>query len=95
MATILPGSPPAFNRNDAAGTVKALCAYTRNLQENLDFLLGQLRREADETRKAVSAQGETLSALGKSVTGVKEDVTTLRGRYDSLALRVAALEAKQ
>lgn len=45
MATVLPGSPPAFNKNDVSGTVKALCNYTRVLQENLDFLLGQMKKE--------------------------------------------------
>ena len=44
MATTLPGSPPSFDRNDVNGTVKSLCNYTRNLQENLDFRLGQLQK---------------------------------------------------
>ena len=43
MATILPGSPPSFDRNDVNGTVKSLCNYTRSLQEKLDFMLGQLQ----------------------------------------------------
>lgn len=94
MATILPGSPPTFNRNDVNGTVKALCTYTRNLQENLDFMLGQLKRDVSDAQKAISAHGEDISALRQSLADTKQDVTTLRGQYSALSLRVAALEAK-
>ena len=43
MASILPGSPPAFQKSDVESTVKALCAYTRNQHETLDYMLGQIR----------------------------------------------------
>ncbi len=44
MATTLPGSPPSFDRNDVNGTVKSLCNYTRNLQENLTSCWGSFKR---------------------------------------------------
>ena len=44
MATVLPGSPPAFNPNDVEATVKALCNYLRGFQENTDYLFGQLQK---------------------------------------------------
>lgn len=51
MATILPDSPPAFNKNDIEGTVKALCSYTRNLHETLDFTLGQIQKKLNSQDK--------------------------------------------
>ena len=53
MATTLPGSPPSFDRNDVNGTVKSLCNYTRNLQENLDFMLGQLQKSMTAIQTSV------------------------------------------
>lgn len=87
MATILPGSPPSFERNDVSGTVKALCSYTRGLQESLDFMLGQLQ-------KSMTAVQNGIERLDTGVSGVQESMTELDSRYTELAARVTALEQK-
>lgn len=92
MATILPGSPPAFDKNNVEGTVKALCAYTRNMHETLDFLLGQLEKDVDKLKDAVDAQGRTVTTLQTSVV----DALQLMGQqYNELNARVSALEQQQ
>lgn len=85
MATTLPGSPPAFDRNDVAGTVKRLCSYTRNLQESLDFMLGQIKRDLE-------TQGESITSMKKTISGLQESVNALGTNYTKLAARVLALE---
>lgn len=91
MATILPGSPPSFNRNDVNGTVKALCSYTRSLQENLDFMLGQLQKSMESSIEGLNSK---TSSLQTAVSGVQSSVSTLGNQYNSLAARVTALEQK-
>lgn len=80
MAATLPGSPPAFDREDAAGTVKALCAYTRTLQEHLDFTLGQIQ-------KSIQAADTKTEAAAKALN-------TMAAGYAQLEARVSALERK-
>lgn len=94
MATVLPGSPPTFNKNDVPATVKALCAYTRNMQENINFMLGQLKKNAEEMGKTINSQGEAISSLQTAVGGLQGSVGTLSSQYNNLAVRVAALEQK-
>lgn len=94
MATILPGSPPAFNKNDVSGTVKALCNYTRTLQENIDFMLGQLQKDLATTQGDLKGLQTTVGTMGNTLTGVQNSVTTLGSNYNSLAARVSALEQK-
>lgn len=92
MATILTGSPPSFNRNDVTGTVKALCTYTRGLQENLDFLLGNLRRDMEGAQTALSSQGESITSLRTALASAQESLSKLGSDYNALAARVTALE---
>lgn len=94
MATILPGSPPSFNRNDVNGTVKALCSYTRSLQENLDFMLGQLQKSMTSMESSIEGLNSKTSSLQTAVSGVQSSVSTLGNQYNSLAARVTALEQK-
>lgn len=94
MATILPGSPPSFNRNDVNGTVKALCSYTRSLQENLDFMLGQLQKSMTSMESSLEGLNSKTSSLQTAVSGVQSSVSTLGNQYNSLAARVTALEQK-
>ena len=89
MATTLPGSPPSFDRNDVNGTVKSLCNYTRNLQENLDFMLGQLQKSMTAIQTSVE-----VSSLQTTLSGVQQSVSTLGSEYNKLAARVTALEQK-
>ena len=94
MATILPGSPPSFDRNDVNGTVKALCNYTRNLQEKLDFMLGQLQKSVTSMQSSVEGLGTRVSSLQTTLSGVQQSVSTLGSEYNKLAARVTALEQK-
>lgn len=94
MATILPGSPPSFDRNDVNGTVKALCSYTRNLQENLDFMLGQLQKSMTAIQTSVEGLNSKASSLQTALSGVQQSVSTLGSEYNKLAARVTALEQK-
>lgn len=80
MASTLPGSPPVFDKYDVAGTVKALCAYARALQENLDFALGQMQKNIQTAQESVE---EAAKAVNTAAAG-----------YARLEARVAALEQK-
>lgn len=75
MATTLPGSPPSFDRNDVNGTVKSLCNYTRSLQENLDFMLGQLQKSMTAIQTSVSTLGDEYNKLAARVTALEQKNT--------------------
>lgn len=94
MATVLPGSPPSFNRNDVEGTVKALCNYTRTLQENIDFMLGQLQKNLTAAQTSIEGLNSKTASLQTTVSGVQNSVSALATGYNSLAARVSALEQK-
>lgn len=94
MATILPGSPPSFDRNDVTGTVKALCNYTRNLQENIDFMLGQLQKSVTAAQSSIEGLNTKTSSLQTTVSSLQGSVGTLGTQYNQLAARVTALEQK-
>lgn len=94
MATVLPGSPPSFDRNDVSGTVKALCSYTRNLQENLDFMLGQLQKSMTSIQSSVDGLNTKVSSVQTTLSGVQQSVAELGTDYNKLAARVTALEQK-
>ena len=94
MATILPGSPPSFDRNDVSGTVKSLCNYTRNLQEKLDFMLGQLQKSVTSMQSNVEGLNTRVSSLQTTLSGVQDSVDALGSEYNRLAARVTALEQK-
>lgn len=53
---VLPTKPPAFDRNDVEGTVKKLCDYNIQLQEQLDFQLAQTNKMLSEFIKALDNQ---------------------------------------
>lgn len=94
MATILPGSPPSFDRNDVNGTVKSLCNYTRSLQENLDFMLGQLQKSMTSIQSSVDGLNTKVSGVQTTLSGVQQSVSTLGSEYNKLSARVTALEQK-
>lgn len=92
MATILPGSPPAFNRNDVEGTVKALCAYVRNLHETLDYTLGQFEKELTKIKDGDAQRDTKITNLQ---TGLVSALNLMNEQYTELNTRVSALEAGQ
>lgn len=76
------------------GTVKALCNYTRSLQEKLDFMLGQLQKSVTSMQSSVEGLNSKVSSLQTTLSGVQQSVSTLGGEYNKLAARVTALEQK-
>lgn len=92
MATILPGSPPAFNRNDVEGTVKALCAYVRNLHETLDYTLGQFEKELTKIKDGDAQRDTKITNLQ---TGLVSALNLMNEQYTNLDARVTALESNQ
>ena len=99
MATVLPGSPPDFNKNDVSGTVKSLCNYTRILQENLDFLLGQMKKEITTIQENITGIQNRISTLQNSVSGIQSDLEGVESsisvqsiQIQELSDRVSALE---
>lgn len=87
MATVLPGSPPVFDKENETGTVRAICNYLRNMHDNVDFQLGQVR-------KTLETQQNTIALLTEKNAGLKTELSTLRQDYEALAARVSALEQK-
>lgn len=92
MATVLSKSPPAYNANNIAGTVKAATDYLRYLHENVDYLIGQLQKHDQATEKALSEMKEALSSLGGSIQQIEGEIAAIENNYTALELRVAALE---
>lgn len=92
MATVLPGSPPAYNRNDISATVKALCNYTRTLQENADYILGQLKKASEQNTTDIATLKTSVESLRTQVSGLQSSVESLGNNYNSLSARVTALE---
>lgn len=92
MATILPGSPPAFDKNNVDGTVKALCAYNRNMHDTLDYTLGQIEKSITQVKDAIEEQGKTIATLQ---TAMVEALELMNKQYTELNARVSALEAGQ
>ena len=82
MATTLPGSPPSFDRNDVNGTVKSLCNYTRNLQENLDFMLGQLQKSMNRPDLKTDPDFATLPMRSKNHEKVEQIITDWLMTFD-------------
>lgn len=94
MATVLPGSPPGFDREDIAGTVRALCGYLRTLQDNLDFQLGQLRKSVESHGKSMEALEKRVQTLETGLEQVQRAMGTLQADCDKLSARVSALDGK-
>lgn len=87
MATVLPGSPPGFDKENEAGTVRAICSYLRNMHDNVDFQLGQIK-------KALETQQTLITSLTERNAVLDKDLSALRESCEALAARVSALERK-
>lgn len=94
MATILPGSPPTFNKNDISATVRALCNYSRTMHEQLDFLLNQLQKTTAQNSSDIATIKESVDSIKRTMSGMQGSIESLGSSYASLASRVAALEQK-
>lgn len=86
MATILPGSPPGYSKDNLTGTVRSVCGYLRDSHDNVDFQLGQIIRRMD----AFTQQQAGLE--GRIKTAETAHATTLKA-IAALEARVTALEA--
>ena len=91
MATILPGSPPGFNKDDVTATVRAICGYLRTLHDNVDFQLGQFK---ETQAKTISVLEQKVAKLESSLQTAQQDIGTLKTNYDKLSARVTVLEQK-
>ena len=91
MATILPGSPPGFNKDDVTATVRAICGYLRTLHDNVDFQLGQFKKTQETQAKTISVLEQKLES---SLQTAQQDIGTLKTNYDKLSARVTVLEQK-
>ena len=79
MANVIPGVPPSYNKNDLQGTVKALCNYIRSYQENVDFILSQIRKDTSnegitETLEEIEEQ---LSEHEIKIKSLQDDMSVL------------------
>lgn len=92
MATILSKSPPPNNPNDVGGTVKNISNYLIYLHENLDYLIGQLKKADNETAAALEEMSGNLTQLSGTVSSLGNNLNTLQQSYSLLERRVAALE---
>lgn len=92
MATILPGSPPSFNKENVGGTVRAICGYLRTLHDNVDYQLGLLKKAQADQEKAISELEKKVAALEGNLKTAQGKIETLENNYNNLSARVAALE---
>lgn len=66
MKAIIPLSPPSYKQGNLPGNVKDLCAYARNLQEQVDFYLGQFQKacaDANTAMEQIQKGVESINAL--------------------------------
>lgn len=94
MATVLPGSPPTFDKGNETGTVRAICNYLRSLHDNVDFQLGQIRKTQETQQNTIASLTEKNAGLKTELSTLRQDIETLQGDYEALAARVSALEGK-
>lgn len=87
MATVLPGSPPTFDKENETGTVRAICNYLRQIHDNVDFQLGQIK-------KALETQQAAIGVLTEKNAGLMNEISALREDHEALAARVSVLELK-
>lgn len=52
----LPVKAPAFDGKDVAGTVKRICDYQIQLQEQLDFQLEQMQKTLNALMQAIGGK---------------------------------------
>lgn len=60
MASVLPGSPPAFGRDDLPGTLRAVCGYLSTIQENAGLQISWL----EEQNQTLAARVKELEQKG-------------------------------
>ncbi len=94
MGNMLSSSPPSFRRGDVDGTVRALCNYTSSLQEDLDYMLLQLRKRMDAAEESTTALTSKLSEITSSLSKASSKLERLEDDYNKLATLVTALEGK-
>lgn len=92
MATVLSKSPPTYNGNDVPRTVRSVVEYLRYLHENMDYLIGQLKKKDTETEATISSMKETLSSMQSAISSIEQEIGTIESNYMALEARVAALE---
>ena len=94
MATVLPGSPPGFDKQNEAGTLRAVCNYLRTLHDNVDFQLGQIRKTLETQQNTITSLTEKNAGLSRELSTLRQSMETLQEDYETLAARVSILERK-
>lgn len=84
MAFVLPGGAPEFRRGDLEGTLRRVCGYERELQENLNFCLGQLSKALDRANGGVEEAAVGREALAGRVAAAEAAVKRLESRLAAL-----------
>lgn len=79
MPAIIPYSAPGFDRKNLEETVRALCGQFRLFQENVDFQLGQIRKDLEGRD---DAQKEKIAALAQELAALKDRVKDLEERSE-------------
>lgn len=92
MASVLPGSPPSFSKEDPIGTVRAVCNYLHTLQENLDFQLTQLQKSIDGNTKSIESISATVKTLVEAVKELEAKAQAQAATIVSIGEDMTALE---
>lgn len=92
MATVLSKSPPTYNGNDVPKTVRSVVEYLRYLHENVDYLIGQLKKKDTETEATLSTISNKLSDMQSTISSIEGEIETIESNYSALEQRVSALE---
>lgn len=79
MPAIIPYSAPGFDRKNLEETVRTLCGQFRLFQENVDFQLGQIRKDLEGRD---DAQKEKIAALAQELAALKDRVKDLEERSE-------------
>ncbi len=77
MANIIPGVPPTYNPDDLRGTVKNLCNYMRTFQENVDFILSQIKKDVDNVSEDVEDIKEVQEEHNMTIVSLCGSVSQL------------------
>lgn len=84
MATILPGSPPGYSKEDMSGTVRAVCGYLRTMHDNVDFQLGQMIKRMDSLTQRQAAFESRIKTVETASATTLEAIAELEARVTAL-----------
>lgn len=96
MSMMLSKKPPAYDRGDIPGSLKAVNDYLTYLYENIDYQMGQLKRTGSESGAAAQEAAQQSGQTAQELSAVKSALTQLSAQLaeavERLDADVAALE---